>query len=181
MAKTDAFQGRLNLRSEPRTKLVAKMLIPQGLCKCLFVGRPWRFAGIMLIPCGYARDQMEIFSSYNLLEIVTILSSPVFIYIRWGVLRCLLGFLALFGQKPCRSNNSNSIESLSCWQNELNWIYFLSFLIWIQISYWPWAISRQLWKPGPGIAKKQTVNNLLDVIVNYLFGIPQVNNCWKLL
>ena len=30
-----------------------------------------------------------------------ILSSPVFLYITRGVLRCLLGFLALWGQKPC--------------------------------------------------------------------------------
>ena len=30
-AKTDAFQGRLNLRSDPRTKLVAKTPIPQLL------------------------------------------------------------------------------------------------------------------------------------------------------
>ena len=66
-------------------------------------GHPWAFAGITLTPC----DQIEIFSSCNLLEILTILSSPVFLYITRGVLKCLLRILALWGQKPCDN----------CWGN----------------------------------------------------------------
>ena len=46
------------------------------------------------------RSNWDFFQLYNLPEIPTILSSPVFF------LRCLLGVLALWGQKPCRGNNS---------------------------------------------------------------------------
>ena len=41
----------------------------------------------------------------------SILSSPVFLYITRGVLRCLLEILALWGQKPSGGNKLNGLES----------------------------------------------------------------------
>ena len=42
-----------------------------------------------------------------------------------------------------------SIRSSTCWQKELNWIYFLSFKIWIQFLYYPWVFLTQLWTTRP--------------------------------
>ena len=101
-AKTDAFQRPLNSRSEPRTELVAKTSIPQVLAR---VSLCWPLMTI----CGQnvdtlrtpKRSNRDFFQLYNLPEIPTILSSPVFLYITPGAVRCLFGFLALWGQKHC--------------------------------------------------------------------------------
>ena len=63
-----------------------------------------------LRPCKRSnRDFFWLWSTEN----THIPSSPVFLYITRGVLRCLLGFLALWGQKPCGGKN------VSCaWHNE---------------------------------------------------------------
>ena len=43
-----------------------------------------------------------------------------------------------------------------------------TFLIWI--SRWPWVILTQLWtEPGQGIVKKQTIDNVLDVIIIFIY------------
>ena len=42
-----------------------------------------------------------------------------------------------------------SIRSSTCWQKELNWIYFLSFKIWIQFLNYPWVFLTQLWTTRP--------------------------------
>ena len=57
-----------------------------------------------LRPCKRSnRDFFWLWSTEN----THILSSPVFLYITRGVLRCLLGFSALWGQKPCGGKYMN--------------------------------------------------------------------------
>ena len=52
------------------------------------------------MPCGRASDQIEIFSIY-LPEIpIQYLYIISYSSITWGVLRCLLGFLALWAKNP---------------------------------------------------------------------------------
>ena len=100
MAKTDAFQGRLNSRSGPRTMLVAKTPTHKCSHACLFAGRPWPFAGITSIPWGRASDQIKTFSCYNLPEIPTILSSAVFSILRGEFSGASSGFLPSGAKSP---------------------------------------------------------------------------------
>ena len=101
-ANTEAFQRRLNSRSEPSTKLVAKTPIPQVLAR---VSLCWPLMSV----CGKNVDSLRACrrSNRDFLRLYTgntyIFSYPP--YITRGVLRCLLGFLALWGQKPCGGNN----------------------------------------------------------------------------
>ena len=46
----------------------------------------------------------------------------------WLSFFCSKAFSQIIFSVVCKS-----IQSLTCWQKELNWIYFLSFQIWIQI------------------------------------------------
>ena len=87
MAKPDAFQGSLTWNS-PRARVSL-----QAAHDHLRAKRKTS------IPCGRAIDQIEIFFHLSTRN-TYILSSPVFLYITQGVLGCLIGFLALWGQNP---------------------------------------------------------------------------------
>ena len=109
--KYRAFQVRLNLRSEPRTKLVAKTPNPQILC-----WPPMSVCGknvYALRACKRSnRDFLRLYTG-NTYTFSLIQSSSIKLYTR-RVLRCLLGFLALWGQKPCGGNNTRIFPNLSC-------------------------------------------------------------------
>ena len=109
-AKTDAFHGRLNSRSETRTKLVAKTLIPQVLACMSLCWLSMTICGknVDTLQTG-KRSNRDFFRLYNLPQIPTIPSSPVFVYITRGVLRCHLG---LWGQKPCGGNYAGVLRCL---------------------------------------------------------------------
>ena len=102
---TDAFQGRLNARSEPRTKLVAKTPIPQVLARVSLCWPPMSVCGKnvdTLRACKRSnRDFLRLYTGNTYIH-----SYPL--SITRGVLRCLLGFLALWGQKPCGGNYAGS-------------------------------------------------------------------------
>ena len=87
-----------------RTNLVSKTPILKVLARVSFYWQPMTICGKnvdTLRPCKRSnRDFFWLWSTEN----THILSSPVFLYITRGVLRCLLGFLALWGQKPCGGN-----------------------------------------------------------------------------
>ena len=134
--KYRAFQVRLNLRSEPRTKLVAKTPNPQILARVSLLASHERLREKRLCLAGVQAIKSRFFAPIYR-KYLYILSYPVFLYyaespkvpprvfgplgpktlrgqqylyilsyssITWGVLRCLLGFLALWGQKPCGGN-----------------------------------------------------------------------------
>ena len=103
-SKYRAFQGRLNSRSEPRTKLVAKTPNPQVLARVSLCWPPMSVCGknvYALRACKRSnRDFLRLYTG-NTYTFSLIQSSSI----TRGVLRCLLGFLALWGQKPCGGNN----------------------------------------------------------------------------
>ena len=144
-------QGRLNSRSEPRTKLVAKTPNPQIFARVSLCWPPMSVCGknvYALRACKRSnRDFLRLYTgNTKLWKYLYILSYPVFLYyaespkvpprvfgplgpktlrgqqylyilsyssITWGVLRCLLGFLALWGQKPCGGKNWQTSGPLS--------------------------------------------------------------------
>ena len=87
-----------------RTNLVSKTPILKVLARVSFYRQPMTICGKnvdTLRPCKRSnRDFFWLWSTEN----THIPSSPVFLYITRGVLMCLLGFLALWGQKPCGGN-----------------------------------------------------------------------------
>ena len=118
-----AFQVRLNSRSEPRTKLVAKTPNPQILARVSLCWPPMSVCGknvYALRACKRSnRDFLRLYTG-NTYTFSLIQSSSI----TRRVLRCLLGFLALWGQKPCGGNYYffitsfiNSISSIYCWYN----------------------------------------------------------------
>ena len=131
--KYRAFQGRLNSRSEPRAKLVAKTPNSQVLARVSLLASHERLREKRLCLAGVQAIKSRFFAPIYR-KYLYILSYPVFLYyaespkvpprvfgplgpktlrgqqylyilsyssITCGVLRCLLGFLALWGQKPC--------------------------------------------------------------------------------
>ena len=90
-----------------RTNLVSKTPILKVLARVSFYWQPMTICGKnvdTLRPCKRSnRDFFWLWSTEN----THIPSSPVFLYITRGVLRCLLGFLALWGQKPCGGNKGH--------------------------------------------------------------------------
>ena len=84
--------------------LVSKTPILKVLARVSFYWQPMTICGKnvdTLRPCKRSnRDFFWLWSTEN----THIPSSPVFLYITRGVLRCLLGFLAVWGQKPCGGN-----------------------------------------------------------------------------
>ena len=102
--KYRAFQVRLNSRSEPRTKLVAKTPNPQILARVSLCWPPMSVCGknvYALRACKRSnRDFLRLYTG-NTYTFSLIQSSSI----TRRVLRCLLGFLALWGQKPCGGNN----------------------------------------------------------------------------
>ena len=83
---------------------MSKTPILKVLARVSFYWQPMTICGKnvdTLRPCKRSnRDFFWLWSTEN----THIPSSPVFLYITRGVLRCLLGFLALWGQKPCGGN-----------------------------------------------------------------------------
>ena len=94
-----------------RTNLVSKTPILKVLARVSFYWQPMTICRKnvdTLRPCKRSnRDFFWLWSTEN----THIPSSPVFLYITRGVLRCLLGFLALWGQKPCGGNDGVSLSS----------------------------------------------------------------------
>ena len=107
--KYRAFQVRLNSRSEPRTKLVAKTPNPQILARVSLCWPPMSVCGknvYALRACKRSnRDFLRLYTG-NTYTFSFIQSSSI----TRRVLRCLLGFLALWGQKPCGGKNEVIIE-----------------------------------------------------------------------
>ena len=102
--KYRAFQGRLNSRSEPRAKLVAKTRNPQVLARVSLLASHERLrekrlclAGVQAIKSRFLRLHTENTYTFSLIQSSSITRR---------VLRCLLGFLALWGQKPCGGNQA---------------------------------------------------------------------------
>ena len=123
--KYRAFQGRLNSRSEPRTKLVAKTPNPQILARVSLCWPPMSVCGknvYALRACKRSnRDFLHLYTG-NTYTFSLIQSSSI----TRRVLRCLLRFLALWGQKPCGgkktcrwSRVSNLSNNGKLWQNLL--------------------------------------------------------------
>ena len=52
-------------------------------------------------------------------------------------------------------------------QKELKWIFFLSFHIWIQISYWPWVTLTYLWTTRPTAFTSEGRKDLGSLLFNY--------------
>ena len=113
-----------------RTNLVSKTPILKVLARVSFYWQPMTICGKnvdTLRPCKRSnRDFFWLWSTEN----THIPSSPVLLYIKRGVLRCLLGFLALWGQKPC---GGNKLLRLSV--KKLYKVYDSWQLSWITQSY----------------------------------------------
>ena len=105
-AKTDAFHRRLNKDKAQ----VAKTPIPQVLACVSLCWPPMTICGKnvdTLRTCKWSNR--DFFAAIQSTRNTYILCSPVFLYITRGVLRCLLGFFALWGQKPCRGNKTGAL------------------------------------------------------------------------
>ena len=101
--KNRRFLGSLELEIWTKDKTGGRTPIPQVLVR---VSRCWPPMGV----CGKNNDTLRACkrSNRDFFHLCTgntyILSSSFFLYITRGVLRCLLEFLALWGQKTCGDN-----------------------------------------------------------------------------
>ena len=76
-----------------------------------------------------------------------ILSSPAFLYITRGVLRCLLGLLAFWGQKPCGGNYRKSVHFMKWGTSILTW-WSRTWRYWRWCKYRYWVIIIIIWIDG---------------------------------
>ena len=134
--KYRAFQVRLNSRSgsEPRTKLVAKTPNPQILARVSLCWPPISVCGknvYALRACKRSnRDFLRLYTG-NTYTFSLIQSSSI----TRRVLRCLLGFLALWGQKPCGGNYRK-------------YLYILSYPVFFYYAESP-KVPPRVFYPGP--------------------------------